>query len=185
MTSVGDLILKAQHVSFYRESTSSTCGWNAVRKRWKSLTSWWNGIERELGRWCQKHSLLSWPMWSCCFAVFPCLCSFLASFVLLPFLSLDLNFHYVLHPALWISTMKEIPGHWFYTNNPWHQQRTHTSDDWKCCQALKNQCQAGRPLSSHSNTHLCHGSFPHYTRGWRIIRPLASLVSGCCPHHKY
>lgn len=64
-------------------------------------------------------------------------------------------------------------------------QKTDTSADWKCCQALKNQCQATGPLGAHANTHLCNGFFPNCRRRCRIIRPLASLVSGCCPHHKH
>ena len=102
MWSVGDLILKAQQVHFHLESTSNTCGWNVMRRRclrWRSLTSWPSCPGMELGHPYQKHSLLSWPVWSCCFAVCPCLSPFVASYLFFYLLTLIFTLCFIQHCA--------------------------------------------------------------------------------------
>lgn len=87
LTTVGD-ILELQHVPRHQQH------------QWVR----WIGMEMSMEmRWRGKHYLLTWPMQSHCFALFPCL--FLASCLVLLSPSANLDFCFVLYQApcaVWI-----------------------------------------------------------------------------------
>lgn len=111
MTSVGDLILKVGCFFFPTWKAPAT----PVGEK-----SWEGGILGEevwpieemilrgvkLGDWegvkslVPKAQLIILTDVVLLFLIFPCLCPFVASYLLLPFLSLDLDFYCVLRPAL-------------------------------------------------------------------------------------